>query len=56
MQQYAICREALNEVGKHLKECDDDAYDTIAPVTQDVEQQDEDEGCADTHPDLNETI
>ena len=55
MQQYAICSEDLNEVGNHLQECDDDAYDTIAPVTQDVERQDEDEGCTDTHPDLNET-
>ena len=27
-----------------------------APVTQDVERQDEDEGCTDTHPDLNETF
>ena len=56
MQQYAICSEDLNEVGNHLQECDDDAYDTIAPVTQDVERQDEDEGCTDTHPDLNETF
>ena len=56
MQQYAICIEDLNEVGNHLQECDDDAYDIIAPVTQDVERQDEDEGCTDTHPDLNETF
>ena len=48
--------ENLNEVGNHLQECDDDAYDTIAPVTQDVERQDQDEGCDDTHPDLNETF
>ena len=33
MQQYAICSENLNEVGNHLQECDDDAYDTIVPVT-----------------------
>ena len=39
-----------------MKECDDDVYDTIAPVTQDVEQQDQDEGCIDTHPDLNEAF
>ena len=56
MQQYAICSEDLNEVGNHLQECDDDAYDTIAPVTQDVERQDEDEGCTDTHSDLSETF
>ena len=35
---------------------DDDAYDTIAPVTQDIGHQDEGEGCTDTHPDLNETF
>ena len=35
----------------HLQECDDDLYDTIAPVTQDIERQDE--GNTDTHPDLN---
>ena len=56
MQQYALCSEDLNAVGNHLQECDDDAYDTIAPVTQDIERQDEDEGCTDTHPDLNETF
>ena len=54
MQQHAICSEDLNEVGNHLQECDDDAYDMIAPVTQDVERQDE--GCTDTHSDLNETF
>ena len=48
MQRYAICCEDLNEVGNHLQECDDDAYD--------VEQQDQDEGCTDTYPDLNETF
>ncbi|CAB3983616.1 ATP-dependent DNA helicase PIF1 [Paramuricea clavata] len=57
MRQYAVCTEDLNEIGHHLQECDDnDMYDTIAPVTQDVERQDEDEGCTDTHPDLNETF
>ena len=29
-------------------------YDTIAPVTQNTECQDESEGNTDTHPDLNE--
>ena len=56
MQQHAICGEDLNAVGNRLQECDDDAYDTLAPVTQDAERQDEDEGCTDTHPDLNETF
>ena len=44
----------LNEIGHHLRECDDDEYDSIAPVTQDTERQDEYEGSTDTHPDLNE--
>ena len=56
MQQYAICGEDLNAVWNRLQECDDDSYDTLAPVTQDVERQDEDEVCTDTHPDLNETF
>jgi septation ring formation regulator EzrA len=55
MQQYAVCSEDLNEIQHHLQECDDDAYDTIAPVTQDTERRDENEGNTDTHPDLNET-
>ena len=52
------CSEDLNEIQHHLQECDDDMFDcfeTIAPVTQDTERQDEDEGNTDTHPDLNET-
>ncbi|CAB4000987.1 Hypothetical predicted protein [Paramuricea clavata] len=55
MQQYAVCSEDLNEIQHHLQECDDDAYDTIAPVTQDTERRDDHEGNTDTHPDLNET-
>ena len=56
MQRYAICGEALNAVANRMQECDDDEHDTLASVTQDVERQDEDEGCTDTHPDLNETF
>jgi hypothetical protein len=52
MRQYAVCSEDLNEIQHHLQECDD-MFDTIAPVTQDTERQDEDEGNTDTHPDLN---
>ncbi|XP_028416127.1 ATP-dependent DNA helicase PIF1-like [Dendronephthya gigantea] len=54
MQQYAVCIEDLSEIQHHLQECDDDAYDTIAPVTQDTERQDQNEGNIDTHPDFNE--
>ena len=57
MQQYAICSKDFNEVRNHLQECNDDAYNAIAPVTQDIECQDEGEGCTDnTHPDLSETF
>lgn len=56
MQQCAICDEDFNQIGNHLQECDDDAYDTVAPVTQDAERHDEDERSIDTHPDLNETF
>ena len=38
MKQYAVCSEDLNEIQHHLQECDDDLYDTIAPVTQDTER------------------
>ena len=55
MRQYAVCSEDLNEIQNHLQECDDDLYDTIAPVTQDTERQDQDEGNTDTHSDLNES-
>ncbi len=55
MRQYAVCSEDLNEIQNHLQECDDDLYDTIAPVTQDIERQNQDEGNTDTHPDLNES-
>jgi hypothetical protein len=58
MRQYAVCSEDLNEIQHHLQECDDDmfdCFDKIAPVAQDTERQDEDEGNTDTHPDLNET-
>ncbi len=53
-QQYAVCSEDLNEIAHHLQECNDDVYDTIAPVTQNTERRDKDDGSTDTHPDLNE--
>ena len=59
MEQYAVCSEDLNEIQHicitYIQECDDDVYDTIAPVTQGTERRDENEGNTDTHPDLNET-
>ncbi len=44
MKQYAVCCEDLNQIQNHLQQCDDDLNDTIAPVTQDTERQDQDEG------------
>ncbi|CAB3979620.1 ATP-dependent DNA helicase PIF1 [Paramuricea clavata] len=55
MRQYEVCSEDLNEIQHSLQQHDDDLYDTIAPVTQDTERQDENEGNTDTHPDLNES-
>ena len=54
MRQYAVCIEDLHEIQHHLHKCDDDLFNTIAPVTQDNECQDQDEGNMDTHPHLNE--
>ena len=40
---------------KHLNDDDsEDQFDSIAPVTQATEAQDEDEGNQNLHPDLNE--
>ena len=30
VQKYAVCSEDLNEIGHHLHECDEDAFDTKA--------------------------
>ena len=46
MRQYAVCSEDLNEIQNHLQECDNDLYDTIAPVTQDTERHNQDEGIS----------
>ena len=44
MKQYAICGEDLNEMQQHLNPEDIDKLDFIAPVTQLVECEDENEG------------
>ena len=54
MKQYAVCSEDLDEIQQHLNDDNEDQFDSIAPVTQDTELQDEDEGNQDLHPDLNE--
>lgn len=30
VQEYAVCSEDLNEIGHHLQECDEHAFDTKA--------------------------
>ena len=55
MKQYAVCSEDLNDIQEHLNDDDnEDQFDSIAPVTQATEAQDEDEGNQNLHPDLNE--
>jgi hypothetical protein len=55
MKQYAVCSEDLNNIQEHLNDDDnEDQFDSIAPVTQDTEVQDENEKNQDLHPDLNE--
>ena len=47
--------EDLNDMQEHLNDDDsEDQFDSIAPVTQATEAQDEDEGNQNLHPDLNE--
>ena len=53
MKQYAVCSEDLDEIQQHFND-NEDQFDSIAPVTQNTELQDEDEGNQDLHPDLNE--
>jgi hypothetical protein len=57
MKCYAMYSEDLNEIQDHLDnmEDNDDNYDLIAPGTQNIECQDEDEGSQDLHPEFNET-
>ena len=56
MKQYAVCSDDLNAIQAHMISCDEneDQFDSIAPCTQSLEYQDEDEGVQDLHPDFNE--
>ena len=49
MGLYAVCYEELNNADDN-----EDQFDLIAPITQDIEHQDEHEGSENLHPDLNE--
>ena len=54
MKQYAICSDDLNEIQLLINNDEDNNnYDFIAPVTQDIEHQDEFEGTLDLNPELN---
>ena len=57
MKQYAVCSDDLNEIQAHMIGCDEneDQFDSIAPCTQSIEYQDEDEGLQDLHPDFSES-
>ena len=56
MKQYAVCSDDMNEIQTHMMGSDEneDQFDSIAPCTQSIEYQDEDEGLQDLHPDFNE--
>jgi hypothetical protein len=57
MKCYAMCSEDLDAIQDQLNnvEDSDENYDLIAPGTQNIERQDEDEGAQHFHPDFNET-
>ncbi|CAB3988639.1 ATP-dependent DNA helicase PIF1 [Paramuricea clavata] len=56
MKCHAMCSEDLDAIQDQLNnvEDDDENYDLIAPGTQNIERQDEDEGAQDLHPEFNE--
>ena len=54
MKQYAICSDDLNEIQQQINDDEDnDNYDLIAPVTQDIGHEDEFEGTLDLNPEFN---
>jgi hypothetical protein len=53
MKQYAVCAEDLDNIQHNLDENDDHEFDTIVPVTQHAELQDENEGNIDLQPDFS---
>ena len=55
IKQYAICCEHRNDIQELLNTIDDN-YDLIAPRTQNIEGQNENEGTKDLHPELNATL
>ena len=53
MKQYVACNEDLNEIQQERNRLEE-SYDSIAPLTESIEQQDCNEGQQDLHPDFNE--
>lgn len=54
MKQYAVCNEDFTEIEHNIDTVEESFY-SIAPCTQNIEQQDTAEGNQDLHPDFNET-
>lgn len=52
MKQYAVCNEDLDEIEQDINRVEE-TYASIAPCTENMEQQDSTEG-KDLHPDFNE--
>ena len=53
MKQYAVCNEDFNEIEQNMNIMKE-SFDSLAPCTQNIEQQDRAEGNQDLHPDFNE--
>ena len=47
MKQYAVCNEDFNEIEQNLNIMEE-SFDSFAPSTQNIEQQDKAEGNQDT--------
>ena len=56
MKFYAICSQNMNEIQEQLNNMDDDDenFNRIASVTQNIGRQDESEGTQDLHPEFSE--
>ena len=53
LKKYAMCNEDFDEIQQDMNILEE-SYDSIAPSTQNIEQQDLAEGSQDLHPDFNE--
>ena len=53
LNEYAVCNEDFDEIQQEIN-ITEEAYDTFAPCTQTLAQQDQAEGNQDLHPDFNE--